>query len=117
MELNDKKRSVALSVLTFVTTATLADEPVDWGKLVSVRANMLSTCAVPVALESRRLKQLPRERLITVYSSAITAMKDGCEFTVYTSEDKQRIYISAGGGLANHIDIYLGPFRSDGSDF
>lgn len=114
---NELIRAVALSVFALAIAPTLAAEPADWRQLLSVRANSLSTCAIPASLETRRIAQLPKERLIAVYSNAITTVKDGCGVTVYTSEDKQRIYISIAGGLANHISVHLGPFRHDGNDF
>jgi hypothetical protein len=97
--------------------AAFATEPADWAKLLSARASALSTCALPAGLENRRLEQLPKERLVAVFRTPNAATADGCGISVYSSEDKQRIYVSVGGGLANHIHFHLGPFRYDGSDF
>ncbi|BAU47565.1 hypothetical protein SVA_0986 [Sulfurifustis variabilis] len=94
-----------------------ATPPFDWVKVISEKTNSLRACARPSSLESRRLTELPSEKLVLLASLDPGAISDGCHISIYSSEDKQKVYLSVTGGLSNHIRMYFGPFRATGEDF
>lgn len=110
-------RTLVVVVLSAWVAAVVGAESSIWETLIEPDRAVMSACRVPAHLDNRRVDELPAQRMRMVFRGGNPAVSDGCVVVVLSTVDTGNVYVSLRGGIDDHIQINLGPFRPDGTDF